>query len=295
MRVNPHFANDVLSSLALTQQQEQAALQQLSTGQRINKPSDDPAGTAELMQVLDQTSQADSYLQSMGTVNGQLSTADSTLSSVVTVLQRAISLGVEGATGTMSDSDRAALAQEVSGIRDQLISLANTSYQGRYIFAGTTLNAPYVVDATTSCGVRYEGNGGVNHVTVGNGYNIQTNLPGSQVFSQAGSDVFQAINDLMTSLNTNSAIDTAVTSVRAAFDHVTEQRVFYGNALHQIDSQQTYLNSEKLQLAQQQNAVAGADMNQVVSDLVNAENARNATLAAVGRVSQMSLFNYLTS
>ena len=122
MRVNPYFVNDVISSLAQTQQQQQTALQQLSTGQRINQPSDDPAGAAVLTQVLDQTSAADSYLQSMGSLNGQLATADSTLSSVVTVMQRAISLGVEGATGTMSDANRASLAEEVRGIQDQLVS-----------------------------------------------------------------------------------------------------------------------------------------------------------------------------
>lgn len=293
MRVNPYFVNDVLSSLAQSQKQEQAALQQLSTGQRINQPSDDPAGAAVLTQVLDQTSQADSYLQSMGSINGQLSTADSTLSSVVTVLQRAITLGVEGATGTMSDADRTSLAKEVSGIRDQLMSLANTSYQGRYIFSGTSLSTPYVEDNTSASGVSYEGNDDVNQVLVGNGYQIQANMPGSRVFSGGGADVFQAIQDLMTSLTSGTGIDTAVTSVRAAYDHVTQQRVFYGNALNQISGQQTYLNTEKLQLAQQQNSVAGADMNKVASDLVNSENARNATLAAVARVSQMNLFDYL--
>ena len=142
MRVNPNFVQDVLGSLGLTQQQEETALQQLSTGQRINKPSDDPAGAAVLLQVLDQSSQADSYLQSIGSVNGQLQTADSTLSSIVTVLQRAISLGVEGATGTQSDADRASLAQDISGIRDQLLSLANTSYKGGSFFQERRLRRP---------------------------------------------------------------------------------------------------------------------------------------------------------
>lgn len=293
MRVNPYFVNDVLNSLAQTQQQEQTALQQLSTGQRINKPSDDPAGAAVTAQVLDQTSQADSYLQSIGSVNGQLQTADSTLSSVVTALQRAISIGVEGANGTQSDQDRTSMAAEVTGIRDQLISLANTTYQGRPIFSGTSLGTPYVVDSGVTSGVRYDGNDGVNAVTVGNGYQMQSNLPGSQIFSGATGNVFQSINDLIISLNTNSGIETAVESVRSAFDHVTEQRVFYGNAMNQMTSQETYLSSEKLQLAQQQNTVAGADMNKVASDLVNAGNARNATLAAVARVTQLSLFDYL--
>src|ERR1019366_6172883 len=115
----------------------------------------------------DQATFNSGYLQSLGAVQGQLSTADSMLSSVVTALQRAISLGVEGANGTLSDSDRASIASELQGIQSQLVSLANTSYQGRYVFAGTkTSTPPYVVDNTAPSGVDYVGNTGVNQVSV---------------------------------------------------------------------------------------------------------------------------------
>jgi flagellin-like hook-associated protein FlgL len=81
--------------------------------------------------------------------------------------------------------------------------------------------------------------------------------------------------------------------VRKAFDYITGQRVFYGNAMNQLQAQQTYLNGEKLQLSQQEDTVAGADMASVASQLVNAQNARSAALAATGKMSQGSLFDYL--
>lgn len=293
MRVNPYAMPDILAALAQTQQQQQTAMLQLASGLRINSPSDDPAGAAALAQIHDRSSQADSFLRSMGSLSGQLQTADSTLSSVVTALQRAISLGVEGANGTLSDADRAALANEVMGVRDQLLSLANVSYQGRFVFAGTAQTQPFVLDATSPSGIGYRGNTGVNAVTIGNGYQVQVNLPGSQVFASPGADVFQAMSDLITGLQNNSGIDTAVAAVRTAFDHVTGQRVFYGNTLTQIDSQQAYLNGQKLQLSQQENTVGGADMTAVASQLVNAANAHNAALAAVAKTSQLSLFDFL--
>ena len=294
MRVNPNIMPNLLASMNEALQQEQTAVLQLSSGQRINRPSDDPAGAATLARIQDRSSQADSFLRSMGDVQGQYQTADSTLNSVVLALQRAISLGVEGANGTLSDSDRAALAGEVSGIRDQLLSLANVSYQGRYVFSGTAQVQPFALDASVASGVRYDGNTGTNAVSIGNGYQLQLNVPGSQVFSASGADVFAAVTNLITALGSNSGVDTAVTGVRAAFDHVTSQRVFYGNALNQIQSQQTYLNSDKLQLAQQQDTVAATDVAATASQIVNAENARQAALAAVGKLSQMSLFNYLS-
>jgi flagellar hook-associated protein 3 FlgL len=292
MRVNPNPMPDLLAALATTQQQ-QTALLQLASGQRINQPSDDPAGAATVTQIHDRSSQADAFLRSIGDVRGQLQTADSTLSSVVQVLERAITLGTEGANGTLSDSDRAAAATEVAGIRDQMISLANASYQGTFLFAGTAQKQPFVADDTVSSGVRYDGNLGINQVAIGNGYPLQINLPGSQMFNAAGGDVFQALQDLTTSLQNNSGVDTAVGELNKAFNSVTSQRVLYGNALNQLDSQETYLNSQKIQLAQQENSVAAADPAAVTSQLINASYAREATLAAVGKSSQMSLFDYL--
>jgi flagellar hook-associated protein 3 FlgL len=293
MRVNPNPMPDLLAALATTQQQQETALIQLASGQRINQPSDDPAGAAVVTQIHDRSSQADAFLRSIGDVRGQLQTADSTLSSVVQALERAITLGTQGANGTLSDSDRAATATEVSGIRDQLISLANASYQGTFLFAGTAQTQPFVPDNTVSSGVRYDGNLGINQVAIGNGYPLRINQPGSQIFSAAAGDVFQAIQDLTTSLQTNSSIDTAVGDLTKAFNYVTSQRVLYGNALNQLDSQESYLNSQKIQLAQQENSVAAADPTAVASQLVNAAYAREATLAAVGKSSQMSLFDYL--
>jgi len=293
IRANPYPMPDLLAALENLQQQQDTATLQLATGSKINQPSDDPAGAAEMVLIQAASSQSDSFQQSIGSINGQLSTADSTLSSVVTALQRAISLGVEGANGTLSDTDRAAVAAELSGIQSQLIALANTSYQGQFLFAGTAQTQPYVVDGTASSGVSYKGNAGTNFVTIGTGYQLQVNLPGSQIFSGPGADVFQAIHDLITALNANSGISDAVTEVTNAYNYITSQRVFYGNAMNQTQSQQTFLSTEKVNLSQQENAVAGADMPAVASQVASNQTATNATLEAIGTMPRTSLFDYL--
>jgi len=293
IRVNPYPMPDLLAAMENLQQEQDTTTLELSTGSRINKPSDDPAGAAQAAQMKDRSSQVDSFQRSITGISGLLSTADSTLNSVGTALQRAISLGVEGANGTLSDSDRNDIATELSGIQNQLISLANASYQGQYVFAGTADTEPYVADATQSSGVRYAGNSGINHVEIGTGYQLQVNLPGSQVFNASGADVFQAIQDLITSLNNNSGIDTAVGEVTSAFNSVTAQRTFYGNAINQTQTQQNELSTESLNLTQQQNAVAGADMATIASQVASDQTAMNATLAAIGKMPQNSLFDYL--
>ena len=296
MRINPDPTGDILAALSHSQQVQEQAMLQLATGKRVNLPSDDPAAAAAMVGNQARTAEDDEFVHSISTIRSLQQTADSTLNSVVSALTRAISIGVEGATGTLSDSDRASVAEELRGIKQQLLSLANLSFQGSYVFAGTdTQSAPFVEDGSVSSGVRYDGNQGINEVTIGEGFKVAMNVPGSQIFTAPGADVFQSMQDLIYAMKTNGDIGAGIVEVRAAFDHVTAQRVFYGNNLNQMDSQETFLNNQQLQLATQQNALVGVDPTAAASQLANATAARSAAVAAVGKVSQLSLFDYLTS
>lgn len=294
IRVNPNSMPDLLLDLNQTQQQQNHDLLELATGRRINQPSDGPAAAAQIVQNHDEASQVDSFNQSLSSINGQFQTADSTLNSVETALQRAITLGVQAANdGTLSDADRGAIASELQGIKTQLVSLANTSYQGRFIFSGTMQTQPFVLDENSPSGVTYAGNANVNSVTVGNGYQMQTNLPGEQVFNAPHGDMFQSIADLTNAVLTDNGIASAITEVRGAFDNVTQQRVFYGNNMNQVTSQEAYLNNVKVQLSSQENTIAGADIASVASDLVQTENSRQTALQAIGLRPPTSLFDFL--
>ena len=294
MRVNPNPMADLLAALDQTRLTTEQALRELSSGRRVNQPSDDPAASSILVQNHDQTVFTARYLQTLSTAQGQFQTADSAISSVVVSLNRAITLGVQGANGTLSDADRAAIATELQGIQDQLVSLANTSFQGNPLFAGTLTGAPpYIKDNTVPSGVRYAGNDAGNTLQIGDGYQIVANKPGSQLLSAPGHDVFLAITNLIQAMQTNTGFDTAITSVRDAFGFISSQRVFYGNAMNQGQEQATSLGNTKVQLSQQENTLVSADIEAAASRLVNSQAATNATLAAIGRISQLNLFDFL--
>lgn len=294
MRVNPNTLPDLLSAIEQTQQQINTDLAQISSGRSVTVPSDDPAAAASLVQNEDQTSTADQFLRSIGSIQGEAQNADSTLNSVITALQRAISLGVEGASSTVNPADRAAIAIEVQGIQSQLLNLANLSYQGSYVFAGTaTQTAPYVLNAASPSGVQYVGNSGVNSVTLGDHFTLQTNLPGSQLFSAPGSDMFQAIQDLITGLQSGTGIAAAVGEINTAYNYIDTQRVFYGNAENQLNSQTAFLNGETTQLAQQQNTLVGTNLPATISNLTTAETSEQATLEAIAGNARTNLFDFL--
>jgi flagellar hook-associated protein 3 FlgL len=173
MRVNRDSTNDLLVALARTEKQSQTAFLQVSSGRRVNVPSDDPTAAAILVSNRARTDQTDQYLRSITSIQGELQTADATLNSAVSALQRAISLGVQGANGTLSNANRLSIADDVTGIEEQILSLANLSFQGRYVFAGTnSKTTPFVKDATQPSGIRYDGNAGVNSVAVGEGFQL---------------------------------------------------------------------------------------------------------------------------
>jgi len=295
MRVNPNPMPDLLAALNQSELEEQQAELEISTGKSVNEPSDNPTVAALLVEENDQATFTSGYLQSISAVQGQFSTAQSTLNSVTSALQQAISLGVEAGSGTLSTSDQAAIANQLQGIQSQLVSLANTAYEGNYIFAGTSTNtAPYVADGTSPSGIGYTGNNGVNEVSIGNGYKVAANIPGSQLFSSTGNDVFLAVNNLIKAVQSNTGIPSAVTALTSASNYLSSQAVFYENAMDQTQSESTYLNAAQLQIAQQQNTLGGANLAQAATNLSQAQTDNQAALAAISKLSQDDLFNYLT-
>jgi flagellar hook-associated protein 3 FlgL len=293
MRVNPDPTPNILSAIWRTQSQEQTALEQLSTGRRVNRPSDDPAAAATEVQNQAQEGRIDQYLQSVNSLRSQFQTADSSLSSMVTALNRAVSLGTEAGNGTLSSQNLQSIAQEGQGVLDQLVQLANTSFRGSYIFAGTdTSQQPFTQAAGT---ITYNGNSGINNVAIADGRTLQSNLPGNQLLQGPGIDILRSVQQLVTAIQSGdaTAIQSSTAAVTNALNYLNGKRVFYGNGLNQLDDDQSSLNSTKLNLAAQDTALLGADFAKAATDLSRAETSRQAALAAAARVLSTSLLDYL--
>jgi flagellar hook-associated protein 3 FlgL len=198
----------------------------------------------------------------------------------------------------LSQQNRTAIAQQVQGITQQVLNVANLSYNDHYVFAGTAnSNPPY--QSNGNGGVTYQGNDGINYVEVQNGQTIQANQPGSQLFSAPGTDVFEALenltNALESSTTTTEDIGNAVTSLRTAYDQLTTARCFYGNTIDQLFSVQQSLSTTNIQLSAQQNSTIGADMDSVATDLSATETARNATVQAAAMLNGLSLMDYIST
>jgi len=141
---------DTLYAIQQSQQALSTALQQVSTGLRVNQPSDDPAASANMVLSLASSANVDQYTKNISAVTSQMQTADSALSSVVTSLTSAITLGTSGTSGILTAANKQAIATQVQGVLANVVSQANASYQGAYLFGGSETTSPPVLPASTT-------------------------------------------------------------------------------------------------------------------------------------------------
>jgi flagellar hook-associated protein 3 FlgL len=296
MRVDPNMVPNMLDAIQQSETTLSTALQQVATGKSVNVPSDNPSAAADMVQNTMETAAVDQYTQNVSGVLSTVQTADSSLSSVVSSLTQAVSLGTEGANGTNSAANQQEIAVQVQGILSSVVSQANATYQGTYLFGGTaSTTAPYTADPLSPSGYTYNGNNDVNLVQIGDNLSVQVNLPGSQIFSNANTSVIGSLSSLVSALQSGNtaAIGTATTAVKAALSYVSQQRVVYGNAESQLNAQDTYLQSETVTLASQENSLIGVDEATAATNLSQAETANNAALAAAAKVLPDTLLNYI--
>lgn len=186
----------VMTSLASRQAK---AAQQALTGQRLEGPSDDPMAAAQLVRLRSQKQEMTDYRTGISTTKGDIDFAESTLAQGTDLLVRAKELALAGSNSTLPDDGRAALAQEVNSLREELMRLANTQGSRGYLFAGTnTATSPFDIDGN------YAGNDQSQQIEVGRGVTVNITPSGLNAFNPAGGEnTFALLRDLSDALSAN--------------------------------------------------------------------------------------------
>lgn len=296
MRVDANQSAALLADMQNSQDALSTAVSQLASGKRVALPSDDPEAFGADVRSLAASAAVDRYTKNADAVVSRAQLADSALSSVVSSLTEAVSLGTEGASGSLTTANRAALVTEVQGILSNVLEQANLTSGGTAIFGGTANPAQtFTADASAATGYVYHGNGGVNQTAIGDGFDVAANVPGDQIFLSSSGNVFGSLNELATALQGGSAADTAaaVSAVSAAIAHVGQQRVVYGNVVNQANAQESFLSQETLSFSSQQAALTNIDFSAAATNLTQAQTAHSAILAVAAKVLPVSLLDYL--
>ena len=300
MRVDPSYINNLVSALDQAQGNEQQFSSELSSGVSVTSLSSNPVAAGENVLLLNQIQEDDSYSSTTSQVTGQLQVADSALGSVVTQLTQAISLATSANNGTMNTSQVNAVGSQLQGILGEVIQMANTSYQGQFIFAGTATSTQPFDSAGNYTVTAAEGGQTVNFLTTPSNQKIQLNVPGSQIFTGNGNSsvsVMGALNALIADYSGTTVDEAQATAdtntLNSALNFVSEQRVTIDNSINQVSASSSAATSEALQLTSAQTNLMQADVGQVSTQLSTAETQATALEDTLAQLGSGSLFDKL--
>jgi flagellar hook-associated protein 3 FlgL len=298
MRVDPNYISNLAAALNQSTGQENTLTSELSSGLRVASLSDGPVAVAQSTLLGSSIAKDDTFVQTASNESSRMQVSDSTLGEVVTQITSALSTAVSGNNGTLNASDLASVAQKLSGIRDQVISLANTSYQGQYLFGGSRGSTPpFTLDTTTTpATANYNGDANVQYVETPSGQKIQVNLPGSAVFGTAGSGVLGALNQLISDFTggaTTAALTADTGALTTALGQLSSQRSTLDSALSTLQATSTYTQTEESQLKVAQGTLVSADPVAVATQLSQAEVQHQALLSVINALGSSNLFSLM--
>ena len=290
--------SNVQGSLAKTQEQ-------LSTGKQIIKPSDVPEKAAVVTRIESELARQTSYQNSLKTVDIRLKSEETALSNSSDVMYRMKELAMQAANDTLSDADRKSVSLEMSQLRDQLLSLANSQdSNGNYLFAGSRVTQmPFSPDAKGM--VNYQGDQNRMVIGVGDNRRMNLNMAGTDAFTnvvrddgkggRVGIGFFQSLNDLVNSVKNSDKVglQRGLGEIDQLQQGLSNANAQVGTDMNVIDSQNNVLDEIVLRLKSTLSDVQDLDYTEAITKMNKDQLALEAAQNTFAKISKLSLFNFI--
>ena len=279
--------------------------ERLASNQRLLKPSDDPAGASQAIIYQNSLAKMEQYETARKYAHDTLGQQDNVLNSIGSLLTKNLSEKiVAGGNGAYSDEDRAALAKELEGIRNNLLDLANTrSSNGRYIFAGyNTGSEPFAKDGS------YQGGTTPIVQKVADSTDMQVSHTGNDVFlSGTEHDLFAALDSAITALKEpvtedadrealQATLDQVNVSVKKNIDNLGKVQAAVGTNIQQLELLGDSAATNQIDVESRLQETLGQDPDSIVTLVTQskmAEFALSSSFMVFQTMQQMSIFNML--
>ncbi len=291
---------------------------QLSTGQRIVTPADDPAGAARALGLNQAQSRTEQFQDNIGVLNSSLQVEETALDGIVNILQRVRELSIQGNNDTYDAEQRAAIALEIEQSFEAITGLANsTNGNGEFLFSGfDSRNQPFVNNAGS---IEYKGDEGQQFIQISatrqvasgdNGFDTFMNIKNTDNGNAANNypmSVFAIVKELETVLSENDGVidgvpgaesfhasmSRIIANIDAALGHITDKEASIGARINAIDSQENVNADYLIQLASTLSDTQDLDYNEAISRLEQQQLGLQASQQAFMEIQGLSLFNYL--
>jgi flagellar hook-associated protein 3 FlgL len=269
---------------------------QIATGKRIQTASDDPGAYLRLQGIKQQTADDNAWAANIGMAQDLLAQTDTTLDSVESQLQRALELATQAANGTLSDTNRNAIAEELSAIRDALFGLANTrDVRGQPLFGGATGEVAFVKAADGT--ISFAGTGEPSAIPIGEGVSIQGTVTGARAFASGSSDIFAVLGAFTAALeaggDVKAAGEAALNGINASIETVGVVRTSAGARAARLDLDTGRLADAAEARETARSALEDTDVTKAVTEFQKTLTILQATQASFTKLTGLSLFDYL--
>jgi flagellar hook-associated protein 3 FlgL len=285
-----------LANLKTAQKGTGDVVEQLGTGKRINHPSDDPAGTRNLIQWNAARSEIAQYQEQISSTDLWLRTTDLALGRVEELVGQAADLA---AGNVSSDSgSRQGAIDTIHAIRDELLGLANEKCGDRYLFAGTQADEAAFSVTTDAFGNKtytYEGNDDALIVAIGRQATLEYSTTGADVFTRNGQNVFKVLADLETALtgSDSAAISQAGDDLEAFQTQILQAQSINGIRQDRLESAEAYLTNLDAKLADLVDKTETADTAELAVRFSEQELALEASYKLASRVGDISILDFM--
>ena len=288
-----------LNGLNQIQRRSQHAQTELTTGLRITSVEDDPSQIPLLLGARAELDRAQQIASNLNQVKAEVDAGEGKLQSAVALVERAQTLGTQGQSSFVSADSRNQIAGEIEGVLQQIVSAANTTVGGRYIFSGDSdQTLPYTLNLTQSNPVSsYEGTPSTRQIEHPDGTLFSVAKTAQDIFDSSNPDqnVFQAINGLRTALlnNDQAGINAALPLLKNAGSYLNQQLTSYGVAQNRIADGLDFGKNLTTQLQTRLSGIQDADITQAITEFQQASTQQQAALASRAKLPRSSLFDYL--
>lgn len=282
------LSNNMLRNLTSSYSKMDTLMDQVSTGKKINRPSDDPVIAMKGMGYRTELKQIEQYKRNTSEVHNWMDNTDSALDKATQTMQKLRELAVQASSDTYDASERENIMKEVKQLKEHMMDIANTSVNGKYIFNGTDTETPPIdengnfVPSSTSPVL----------IDVASGTKLQANVNPEDVF---GNDLFANIDSFIADLENNDqeAIEGNISSLQGGIDNIINARADLGARMNRLELVENRLSEQEIVATSTMAENEDVDYEKAITELITQESLHRAALSAGSKIIQPSLIDFL--